>query len=73
MSELDASDDASGPSLVERLFQVRRDEMPVVGWSWLYIFAILSSYYVMRPIREQMGVSGGIEICRGSSRRRSLP
>ena len=61
MSELDASDDASGPSLVERLFQVRRDEMPVVGWSWLYIFAILSSYYVMRPIREQMGVSGGIE------------
>ena len=33
MSELDASDDASGPSLVERLFQVRRDEMPVVGWS----------------------------------------
>jgi ATP:ADP antiporter, AAA family len=61
MSELDASGDASGPSLVERLFQVRRDEMPVVGWSWLYIFAILSSYYVMRPIREQMGVSGGIE------------
>jgi ATP:ADP antiporter, AAA family len=61
MSELHASDAASSPSLVERLFQVRRDEMPVVGWSWLYIFAILSSYYVMRPIREQMGVSGGIE------------
>ena len=33
----------------------------MVGWSWLYIFAILSSYYVMRPIRDQMGISGGIE------------
>ena len=49
------------PASIERIFQVRRRELPVVGWSWLYIFAILSSYYVMRPIREQMGVSGGIE------------
>jgi AAA family ATP:ADP antiporter len=47
--------------LIERVFQVRAEELPVVGWSWLYIFSILSSYYVMRPIREQMGVSGGIE------------
>ncbi len=49
------------PGLSERLFQVGRDELPVVGWAWLYIFSILSSYYVMRPIREQMGVSGGIQ------------
>src|SRR5947209_17746731 len=61
MSQSHASDDASGPRFIERVFQVRRSELPVVGWSWLYIFAILSSYYVMRPIREQMGVSGGIE------------
>src|SRR5262249_22607569 len=27
---------------------------------WLYIFAVLSSYYIMRPIREQMGVAGGV-------------
>jgi AAA family ATP:ADP antiporter len=49
------------PGFTERVFQVRRSELPIVGWSWLYIFSILSSYYVMRPIREQMGVSGGIE------------
>jgi AAA family ATP:ADP antiporter len=61
MQESHARDEATKPGFIERVFQVRPDELPVVGWSWLYIFAILSSYYVMRPIREQMGVSGGIE------------
>jgi AAA family ATP:ADP antiporter len=44
-----------------RVCDVRPGEWTVVGWSWLYIFAVLSSYYVMRPIRDQMGISGGIE------------
>ena len=57
----EVSDGAERPGFIERMFEVRPSELPVVGWSWLYIFAILSSYYVMRPIREQMGVSGGIE------------
>jgi AAA family ATP:ADP antiporter len=60
-SELREGDNPANAGLIERVFQVRRRELPVVGWSWLYIFSILSSYYVMRPIREQMGVSGGIE------------
>jgi AAA family ATP:ADP antiporter len=34
--------------------------VPVVLWCWLYIFAVLSSYYIMRPIRDQMGVAGGV-------------
>jgi AAA family ATP:ADP antiporter len=61
VSELREEDDPADAGFIERIFQVRRRELPVVGWSWLYIFSILSSYYVMRPIREQMGVSGGIE------------
>jgi AAA family ATP:ADP antiporter len=32
----------------------------VLGWAWLYIFSVLSSYYIMRPIRDQMGVAGGV-------------
>jgi AAA family ATP:ADP antiporter len=60
-SALREEDDPANAGLIERAFQVRRRELPVLGWSWLYIFSILSSYYVMRPIREQMGVSGGIE------------
>ena len=30
-------------------------------WCWLYIFAVLSSYYIMRPIRDQAGVAGGVD------------
>jgi AAA family ATP:ADP antiporter len=43
-----------------RLIEVRREEAPVVGWCWLYIFSVLSSYYIMRPIRDQAGVAGGV-------------
>jgi AAA family ATP:ADP antiporter len=43
-----------------RLAQVRSGEAPVLGWAWLYIFSVLSSYYIMRPIRDQMGVAGGV-------------
>ena len=34
--------------------------MPVLGWCWLYIFSVLSSYYIMRPIRDEAGVAGGV-------------
>ena len=35
-------------------------EAQVVLWCWLYIFAVMSSYYIMRPLRDQMGVAGGV-------------
>jgi AAA family ATP:ADP antiporter len=46
--------------LLRRVIDIRPEEVPVVGWCWLYIFAVLSSYYIMRPIRDQMGVAGGV-------------
>jgi AAA family ATP:ADP antiporter len=45
---------------VSRMAAVRREEVPALAWAWLYIFAVLSSYYIMRPIREQMAVAGGV-------------
>ena len=44
-----------------RLFDVRPGEVAVVAWCWLDIFSILSSYYIMRPIRDQAGVAGGVQ------------
>src|SRR5258705_4507023 len=35
--------------------------MRALGWSWLYIFCVLFSYYILRPIRDEMGVAGGVE------------
>lgn len=50
---------ARGP--FARLIDIRPGEGPALAWSWAYIFSILAAYYVLRPIRDQMGVAGGIE------------
>jgi ATP:ADP antiporter, AAA family len=44
-----------------RFFDVRPHEVAVVAWCWLDIFSLLSSYYIMRPIRDQAGVAGGVQ------------
>lgn len=44
-----------------RKLGVRPDEAPAVGWAWLFFFAVLSAYYVIRPIRDDMGVAGGVD------------
>ncbi len=48
------------PFLLRRL-GVRPDEARAVAWSWLFFFAVLSAYYVIRPIRDDMGVAGGVD------------
>jgi ATP:ADP antiporter, AAA family len=47
--------------LLQRIVAVRPEEMRAVLWCWLYVFAVLCSYYIMRPIRDQMGVAGGVK------------
>jgi AAA family ATP:ADP antiporter len=46
---------------LKRVVDIRPAELTALGWSWLYIFSVLSSYYILRPIREDMGVAGGVE------------
>ena len=45
---------------LSRIVTIKPGEVAAVGWSWLYIFAVLSAYYIIRPIRDQMGVAGGV-------------
>ena len=47
--------------VVTRLTGVRPEEAGVVLLSAAYFFCVLSAYYVIRPIREEMGVAGGVE------------
>ena len=56
-----SSPDGMGRRLLRRLIDARPDEFKALAWSWLYIFAVFSSYYVIRPIRDEMGVAGGVE------------
>lgn len=46
--------------LLRRAVDIRPHEVALVGWSLLYVFAVLSAYYVIRPIRDEMGVQGGV-------------
>lgn len=47
--------------LLKHVVDVRAHELPALLWAWAYIYAVLSSYYVVRPIRDQMGVAGGVK------------
>jgi AAA family ATP:ADP antiporter len=52
--------DSAFHRFLNKIIDVRPSEVPALAWSWLYIFSLLSSYYIMRPIRDQMGVAGGV-------------
>jgi ATP:ADP antiporter, AAA family len=43
-----------------KIIDVKPNEGRALAWAWLYIFSLLSSYYILRPIRDQMGVAGGV-------------
>lgn len=59
VSGAQAAEPQRGP--LARLIDIRPGEGPALAWSWAYIFSILAAYYVLRPIRDQMGIAGGIE------------
>ena len=46
--------------LLRRIVDIRPAEAEALLWAWLYIFCILCSYSVMRPIRDQAGIAGGV-------------
>ena len=47
--------------ILQRVVDVEPDEVQALALSCLYFFCILSAYYVIRPIRDEMGVAGGVE------------
>ena len=38
---------------------IERHEYVAVAWSFAYFFCVLSSYYILRPVREAMAVGSG--------------
>jgi len=43
-----------------RASAVRPGEVEALGWSFAYFFCLLAGYYVLRPLRDEMGVAGGV-------------
>ncbi len=47
--------------LIGRTMAVNRHELRALGWAFSYFFALLCSYYIIRPMRDEMGIAGGVE------------
>ncbi|HKI65555.1 MAG TPA: MFS transporter [Burkholderiales bacterium] len=46
--------------LVARAVAVKPEELRALLWSFAYFFSLLAGYYVLRPLRDQMGIAGGV-------------
>ena len=46
--------------LLRMVLPVEPDEVRTLGWSWLYLFSVFFAYYVIRPVRDEAGVAGGV-------------
>lgn len=46
---------------LRRLIRVEPGEVGALLWSFACFFCILCGYYILRPLRDEMGVQGGVE------------
>jgi len=46
--------------LLKRITNLQADELPAAMLSWACFFFIFSGYYILRPLREEMGLAGGV-------------
>ena len=53
------SEDKLRTFLLGRILGLERHEYVAVAWSFAYFFCVLSSYYILRPVREEMAVASG--------------
>ncbi len=47
--------------LREAAVEVRSNEFRALGFAFVFNFIVLGSYYVLRPIRDEIGAAGGVE------------
>jgi len=46
-------------ALLQRASRARGDELEASLWAFVYFFALLAGYYVLRPIRDEMAIQVG--------------
>ncbi|MBZ5637842.1 MAG: MFS transporter [Acidobacteriia bacterium] len=46
--------------MLRRFVDVKESEKGAVLWAFAYFFAILCGYYLLRPLRDEMGIRGGV-------------
>lgn len=46
---------------MQPIVPIRAQELVAVFWSFLYFFCLLGGYYILRPVRDEMGILGGVQ------------
>jgi AAA family ATP:ADP antiporter len=46
---------------LQRIVAIEPHELRSIAWSWLYFFSLLASTFVLRPLRDSMGLNGGAD------------
>jgi AAA family ATP:ADP antiporter len=57
----EAAESSNVVRLLQKAVDVKPGEVRALVLAFVYYFFVLSSYYVIRPIRDDMGVAGGVE------------
>ncbi|MGA6826091.1 NTP/NDP exchange transporter [Nitrospira sp. NS4] len=48
-------------SVIWRWIKVEADERVPLSWSFAYFFCLLCGYYILRPVRDEMAIEGGVQ------------
>jgi len=51
---------STGLEKLKRAVNVRDEEVRALLWAFAYFFCLLCAYYVLRPVRDAMGLAGGV-------------
>ncbi|MEX0960094.1 MAG: MFS transporter [Burkholderiales bacterium] len=46
--------------VLNRAVRVKASEVAATFWSFGYFFCLLCGYYILRPVRDEMGIQGGV-------------
>ena len=46
--------------LLRLAVDVHRHEVRALAWSFVYFFSVLAAYFILRPLREEMAIAGGV-------------
>ena len=47
--------------LLGKVVAAKPEEVRAMLWSFAYFFCLLAGYYVLRPLRDEMGIAGGVK------------
>ncbi|MFC4353401.1 NTP/NDP exchange transporter [Fodinicurvata halophila] len=46
---------------IDQALNLQDREFPALALAFVYFFCLLGGYYILRPVRDQMGIAGGVD------------